>query len=618
MNCGGGATGGAREEEAGGCAVMHDGNECSKSTLVSTSTVAEVLAKLSVLRGSLANGQTAVGTDEMVGRLSQNSSSASKTALHWSSERGTRTTTSASSKHARAPKQQSLGGVTTSKESREQLSWKATFLELRDDEHQGLLSPRPSSEPCSEPSASRNEVFDADRLSTAALSKHMEEAWAANSRETMRTSLEKRRLSAAAEAIGNLPDQLNSVVQNKAKSLAESVKTDLALVLKAIRRSGGDDDVVDVAIDELGKIPEIIRSSFDSKILEANGAMRLRLSAIMQIIKSNTPESKEMVTQLWTIPEELEQITGEAVDQAVQESKREATRHCDRVLRSLPQDAGVSRRALKDAKLHIAEAVPEMYSETMRALRRTTNANVKHAVAHVDDPNTVPVTNCLIADVLLRAKAGTLPHTDGAGMPQSSYWATDIEDPSALAGEGDPAAPASVDASAMGASHQNAGSFGHPEMCVRPCLYFLRGQCTNGGACRFCHYQHPTRPVHLGRQHRKTLEAMTAVECFGISAPILERKMTMMNLATDTLKTHISQQRTGLGGATAVSRVKPRELRTLEKAFGALSMRSLLVVLQRKLGQQASIEKSCVDALLHELRGAGFLVDTGEKAHEDA
>jgi len=282
----------------------------------------------------------------------------------------------------------------------------------------------------------------------------------------------------------------------------------------------------------------------------------------------------------------------------------------------------VSRRALEDAKLQIAETGSVMYSETMRALRRTTTANVKHAVAHVDDPSEVPVSNHLIADVLLRAKVDTLTQMDGASMSisLSSHNTANIEEPTTRAGEGAIATPAGLEAGSGGACYRNVGSMGHPEMCVRPCLYFLRGQCTNGGECRFCHYQHPARAVHLGRQHRQTLEAATNAECFSIALPILERTMTTLNLATDTLKTHASQQCARLDGdaVEAGSRVKPREMRTLEKAFGAMSMRSLLGVLQRKVRGQVTREKIFVEALLQELRDVGFLVDIGGEAWADA
>ncbi|CAK0876420.1 unnamed protein product [Prorocentrum cordatum] len=326
----------------------------------------------------------------------------------------------------------------------------------------------------------------------------------------MRSSLQKRRMSAAADAIHLLPEQLINVVQTKAESLADSVKIDLSLVQKAIRRSGGDGDAVDVAIDQLDKIPGIIRSSFDSKIVDANEAIRTKLSAIMQKFKGRAPESQEVVTQLWTIPEELEQITWEAVDKAVQESQREAASCCDRVLRSLPEDAGSSRRALKDAKSQIVESMPEMYSATMRALRSTTNANVKHAVAYVDDPKDVPVTNHLVADVLLRAKMGPLPHTNGASLYQPSHCAASLLDcVNDAGGDGFLANhrsqwQAGLACSAACTRPSNPGSLGHPEMCVRPCLYFS-GRCASGDACKFCHCPHPTRPVHLGRSHRRRL-----------------------------------------------------------------------------------------------------------------
>eukprot|EP00439_Symbiodinium_sp_Y106_P052559 s5291_g7.t1 len=34
------------------------------------------------------------------------------------------------------------------------------------------------------------------------------------------------------------------------------------------------------------------------------------------------------------------------------------------------------------------------------------------------------------------------------------------------------------------------GSLGHPEVCRRPCIYFLAGHCENGNACAYCHLPH--------------------------------------------------------------------------------------------------------------------------------
>ncbi|CAK0868977.1 unnamed protein product [Prorocentrum cordatum] len=259
------------KEGADGRAVLHVGDACSSLAQASTTVTYQSRAK----------GRTGASTDAIGSGLSESSSTGSVSA----------STAMRGSVCAKSPWRQRPGSV-AKMEGREKLSWKATFIDLCADERQGSLSPRPSSEPCSE-SPSSSAFFDADRINTAALSKHMEAAWASNSRETMRTSLEKRRLSAAAAAIDSIPEQLSSVVHNKAQSLAESVKTDLSLVQKAIRSSGGDDDAVDVAIDQLDRIPGIIRSSFDSKIMEANGAIRMKLSAIIQRFKAMLPRARK-------------------------------------------------------------------------------------------------------------------------------------------------------------------------------------------------------------------------------------------------------------------------------------------------------------------------------------
>jgi len=148
----------------------------------------------------------------------------------------------------------------------------------------------------------------------------------------------------------------------------------------------------------------------------------------------------------------------------------------------------------------------------------------------------------------------------------------------------------------------------------------LRGQCRNGDGCKFCHCPHPTRPAHLGRSHRKSLEAATTSECFDILLPILERKMITLRLPTGTLQLLAGQQCVGLGGAPvgAGSRVKRRGLRTLEKVFGVLPMRLLLLVLQRKVGAQTSRDKILLDALILEVRKANFLANIKKEVQENA
>ena len=37
----------------------------------------------------------------------------------------------------------------------------------------------------------------------------------------------------------------------------------------------------------------------------------------------------------------------------------------------------------------------------------------------------------------------------------------------------------------------------HPELCMRPCLYFNAGSCANGITCQFCHLPHRKRRSEL-------------------------------------------------------------------------------------------------------------------------
>jgi len=71
----------------------------------------------------------------------------------------------------------------------------------------------------------------------------------------------------------------------------------------------------------------------------------------------------------------------------------------------------------------------------------------------------------------------------------------------------------------------NPGSVGHPELCLRPCLFFSVGECSNGMACCFCHMSHPTRVVHLDKYNRQTLQKMDLGERFAIMAPVLRSKL---------------------------------------------------------------------------------------------
>ncbi|CAE7773811.1 unnamed protein product, partial [Symbiodinium necroappetens] len=55
----------------------------------------------------------------------------------------------------------------------------------------------------------------------------------------------------------------------------------------------------------------------------------------------------------------------------------------------------------------------------------------------------------------------------------------------------------------------NVGSLRHPELCRKPCLFHERGECENGAACGYCHFQHLRRPAVPDRCQRSLIRRLS-------------------------------------------------------------------------------------------------------------
>ena len=57
---------------------------------------------------------------------------------------------------------------------------------------------------------------------------------------------------------------------------------------------------------------------------------------------------------------------------------------------------------------------------------------------------------------------------------------------------------------------QLPGSYGHPDLCHRPCVHMQRsGSCLAGASCNFCHEKHARPPWKLSKRLRSMLKEMT-------------------------------------------------------------------------------------------------------------
>ncbi|CAE7228160.1 unnamed protein product [Symbiodinium natans] len=60
------------------------------------------------------------------------------------------------------------------------------------------------------------------------------------------------------------------------------------------------------------------------------------------------------------------------------------------------------------------------------------------------------------------------------------------------------------------------GSLGHPEVCRRPCIYFIAGNCENGQACDYCHMEHTEKPPKLDKRQRSMIKALSRPQFVGL------------------------------------------------------------------------------------------------------
>ncbi|CAJ1450020.1 unnamed protein product [Effrenium voratum] len=60
------------------------------------------------------------------------------------------------------------------------------------------------------------------------------------------------------------------------------------------------------------------------------------------------------------------------------------------------------------------------------------------------------------------------------------------------------------------------GSLGHPEVCRRPCIYFLAGHCENGDSCSYCHMEHKDKMPKLDKRQRTIMQGLSRRELLAL------------------------------------------------------------------------------------------------------
>lgn len=421
--------------------------------------------------------------------------------------------------------------------------------------------------------------------------------------------LNYQRLSTALTSINEIPEQVGEVLQQSATNLLDDVQEEVAFARDwLVNNEWNQPWVADAdeqrmsaekAQESLTTIPDMIMASFENSFAKAMSTVRIRVDDVIHGLEGSGMAKEQMVKQMWAIPEEVRQITRDAVKEASQQSREKVVEQFDCVLQSFSPDSRPDE--LWQAKRQIVARVPKKLPELLSAATEAAETNVCQAVKFVEAKCDVTgvVANRVVADTLLRAKVGKPLKTPEGEKHWGPGW---VEGP-ALKG---------LETLCV----TNPGSVGHPELCSRACLYFPLGKCSNGVNCQFCHAPHSKRATHLDKRHREMLRAMDFHDRFLLLHPILKSRFLALEVGPDVMETLQSLYAIAVATVDPERRIvlesqkwlgpdnkkRAKESRTLQIALKFMSVRSLLTLLHHAPMTENSELYVLVETLMQSIR----------------
>eukprot|EP00435_Cladocopium_sp_Y103_P013857 s714_g3.t1 len=85
--------------------------------------------------------------------------------------------------------------------------------------------------------------------------------------------------------------------------------------------------------------------------------------------------------------------------------------------------------------------------------------------------------------------------------------------------------PNELDLQVPGQAVPSMGSYGHPNICRRPCIFMARGACEKGADCGFCHLTHELQPPSFDKRQRELLKHLPPVAFMELILPYVRDKV---------------------------------------------------------------------------------------------
>ncbi|CAE7262057.1 unnamed protein product [Symbiodinium pilosum] len=131
------------------------------------------------------------------------------------------------------------------------------------------------------------------------------------------------------------------------------------------------------------------------------------------------------------------------------------------------------------------------------------------------------------------------------------------------------------------------GSLGHPELCRRPCIYFIAGHCENGNACAYCHMEHIEKTPKLDKRQRTIMQGLSRPQLLGLVMHFCRGKAEQAGFLNeaDEILGLLAQESTG---ARPLSQyVSERDLRNLHKTLARMNFSNLIGLVSHQSANRA-------------------------------
>ncbi|CAL1127944.1 unnamed protein product, partial [Cladocopium goreaui] len=124
------------------------------------------------------------------------------------------------------------------------------------------------------------------------------------------------------------------------------------------------------------------------------------------------------------------------------------------------------------------------------------------------------------------------------------------------------------------------GSYGHPEVCRRRCVHFLRGFCQSGLDCNYCHLPHPAHEAKLDKKQRGLLDGLSKAQLLGTALTFLYRRAQQKEILEAARPILAIYEQEAVHGVAENQRIKK-----LDKVMGRMSFGALLSLSSHRLGE---------------------------------